>query len=118
MNLIKTITDLVTWVEGLFHKKYGIRTLYMMLFLLPSICLGLLYYFEVSNSRELLIKLEKSRHNEIVCIEEKSKIRLEVRKEVLEEFKETYETIKSFELEVLLENQRTVEKIKKLESKL
>lgn len=118
MNLIKTITELVDWIEGLFHKKYGIRTFYMMLFLLPSICLGLLYYFEVSNSRSLAIKLDEARHKEIECLNDKAKIKLEVRKEVLDEFKETYETIKSFELEVLLENQRTVEKIKKLELKM
>lgn len=122
MKLIETITSLIDWLEGLFHKEYGIRVFYMALFLIPSVSLYILYDRETSNSEALLKELRAEQERYRNCLENKSdlkrEIREEVRKEVLVEFKDVFSAINEFQLDVILENSRTVEKIKNIESKM
>lgn len=122
MNLTKIVMDTIDWFEGLFHKEYGIRVLYMAILLIPSVSLYVLYRKEVTNNEKMVILLENQNTNYYNCLEQKSilkaEVREEVRKEVLTEFRDVFETINEFQIEIMMENSKTMDKIKKYESEL
>lgn len=122
MKIVETITGVIDWLEGLFHKEYGIRVFYMMLFLIPSVSLYFLYKSEVTNSERLLKELQTEQDRYRICLETKSDLkrglREEVRKEVMTEFRDVFDAINEFQLDVILENNKTVEKIRNIENKI
>lgn len=122
MNLTKIVMDAIDWIESLFHKEYGIRVLYMAILLIPSVSLYVLYRKEVVNNEKIVVLLNNQSTNYYNCLEQKSilkaEVREEVRKEVLTEFRDVFETINEFQIEIMMENSKTIDKIKKYESKL
>lgn len=119
MKLILTlIIQFVDWLENLFKREYGIRSLYMMILLIPSICFLIMYRLEHVKNKELETLLELSRSREIDCIQKTASIKREVREEVYEELKDIYKTFKDFRTDVLNENSQTVKNLKKVEDEI
>lgn len=117
-TIVELVTKIITYIEDLYNRKYGIRALYTALFLIPSISLLWLYRIETVENAKLEAKIERLEKSEKDCVERSAEIKQRVQKEVLEELKDIYKTFKEFRTDVLQENTQTVRKLKQVENEL
>lgn len=116
--IIDLLLKFVSWLEDLWGRQYGIRTLYTMIFLVPSICLLVMYRIELTTVEKLTRQLNESKDREVQCLKETNAIKREVREEVYEELQDIYQTFKNIRTDVLNENSQTVKNLKKVENEI
>lgn len=108
----------ITFIEGLFSREYGIRTLYFALLMIPGLSLLWLYRMALIDNDNIRSELVTYKTLLIECIDEKENLKETTRKEVMTELEGTLSLINNFKAVISEDNEKLKKEADNVSKKL